>query len=188
MAAAGTREEASALMYRVLRALWLVASVVPLGACYDFGVPLDSAPTRAVDSKLLGTWRCLGTEPSPDAKPANIVVSAGGERIYGIRFEAEGESPDLYEAYASEIKGQIVLNVRDLDPRASTRPWTFARYSFLLPDVLRVQLVSDDELKGVEQTSLALRTALEERGARTELYIDFCVCLRAADRPREVKK
>lgn len=175
-------------MHRALRALWLVASVVPLGACYDFGAPLDSAPTQAVDSKLLGTWRCLGTQPSADAEPGSIVVTVGGERVYTIRFEAEGESPDLYEAYASEIKGQVVLNVRDLDPRASAKPWAFARYSFLLPDVLRIQLVSDDELKGVEQTSVALRSALEEHDAKTGLYVDFCVCLRTVDRPREVGK
>ena len=117
-----------------------------------------------------------------------MVVTADRERMYGIRFEAEGETPDLYEAYASEIKGQVVLNVRDLDPRASPKPWTFARYSFLLPDVLRIQLVSDDELKGVEQASMALRSALEERDAKTGLYVDFCVCLRTADRPREVGK
>jgi hypothetical protein len=172
-------------MHRLLRALWLVAGIVPLGACYDFGAPLDSAPTQALDSELLGTWRCLGTDPSPDAEPANIVVTAAGERVYFIRLEAEGEAPDLYEAYASDIKGHVVLNVRDLDPRAATKPWTFARYGFLLPDVLRIQLVNDDELKGVEPTSVALRAALEQRDARAEVYADFCVCVRTGSRSRD---
>lgn len=175
-------------MHRLLRALWLIAGVAPLGACYDFGAPLDSAPTQAVDSKLLGTWRCLGRDPEPDAKPANIVVTAAGERAYAIRLEAEDEAPDLYEAYASEIKGHVVLNVRDLDPRAAAKPWTFARYGFLLPDVLRIQLVSDDELKGVEHTSVALRAALEQRDARSGLYADFCVCVRTGSRPRDPGK
>jgi hypothetical protein len=162
-----------------LAALLLVGALT-LGSCYDFDAPVDATPGRPLDPALLGTWRCLGVAPKADAKPANFVVTAARERVYSIRFEAEDEEPDLYEGHASEVSGHILLNIRDLDPRFPTKPWTFARSSFLLPDVLRVQLVDDDALKGVKHTPVALRAALERLDAMPALYVDFCVCLRAA--------
>jgi hypothetical protein len=113
------------------------------------------------------------------------VVTVARERVYSIRFQEEGGKPDLYEGYASQVKGHTVLNVRDLDPRSPTKAWTFARHSFLLPDVLRVQLANDEELKDVEHTPAALRAALERLDGSANLYVDFCVCVRAAVEPKQ---
>ena len=77
---------------------------------------------------------------------ATIEVARKTDRVYAVTFRAPGEDPDRYEAHASSVKGAPLLNVRELD-KANT-PWVFARYSFLRPGVLEVQLVSDTLLKG----------------------------------------
>jgi hypothetical protein len=163
--------------HRLGRATLLLGALT-LASCYDFDAPVDPTPGRPLDPALLGTWRCLGVAPKADAKPANFVIAAARERVYSIRFEAEDEEPDLYEAHASDLKGRILLNVRDLDPRFPTKPWSLARYSFLRPDVLHVQLVDDEALEGVDRTPVALRAALERLDTTPGLYVDFCVCLR----------
>jgi hypothetical protein len=157
----------------------LAGGALALGGCYDFGAPIDVAPRLALDPALLGTWRCLPSDPAPDATPANFVVARARDLVYSIALQEKDEDPDRYEAHASGVGGRTVLNVRDLDPKAQAKPWSFARYTFLLPDVLRVELVSDEALKGVEHSPGSLRAALERPEARPELYVDFCVCVRA---------
>lgn len=108
------------------------------------------------------------------------------DRLYAVTFRAPGEDPDRYEAHASSVKGATLLNVRELDK--TNTPWVFARYSFLRPGVLEVQLVSDTLLKGVEGSAAALRQALERHHTDPALYSDFCVCLRAKPRLEEGKQ
>jgi hypothetical protein len=88
------------------------------------------------------------------------VVATVRERVYTVRFEQEDEKADVYEGHSSFVKGHKLMNVRDLDPKISNKPWVFARYSFLTPDVLRVELVNDEELKGVEQGHREIDAAL----------------------------
>jgi hypothetical protein len=64
------------------------------------------------------------------------------------------------------------------DPTASNERWMFVRYSFLMPQVLRLELVDGDRLADVAQTSWSLREALERRDGSEGLYDDFCVCVR----------
>jgi hypothetical protein len=170
---------------RLKAASALAASTIALGSCYDFDAPIDPTPKYALDPALLGTWRCLNADAKPDATPVNFVVTRARERVYSIRFEEkDAKNPELYEAHASEVKGHMLLNVRAVDPRFPTKPWTFARYSFLLPDVLRVQLVNDETLKGVEQAPASLRTALERLDGNAELYVDLCICVRTVAEPK----
>jgi|SRR6185503_549206 len=146
--------------------MMLAVGALALGGCYEFASPIDVAPRLALDPALLGTWRCLPSDPTPDATPANFVVAQARDRVYSIALQEKDEEPDRYEAHASEVGGRTVLNVRDLDPRAKAKPWSFARYTLLLPDVLRVQLVSDEVLKDVERSPGSLRAALERLEAR----------------------
>jgi len=167
-----------------LYVIFLGLSSLLCGGCYDFDSPIDTSPSHAIDPGLLGTWRCLGDD-KPDAQPANFVVTSPRERVYGITFEAPGEEPSTFEAYSSKLKGGVLLlNVRDLDPRFPSKPWTFARYSFLLPHVLRVQLVDDEKLKVREHSPTALRAAIERRAQDRDLYVEFCVCVRVRDTPK----
>jgi hypothetical protein len=133
-----------------------------------------------VDPALIGTWRCLPATPDSSDEAATIEVARKTDRVYAITFRAPGEDADRYEAHASSVKGTTLLNVRELEK--ANQSWVFARYAFLRPGVLEVQLVSDTLLKGVEGPASVLREALEKHQADPALYSDFCVCVRAKAR------
>ena len=157
----------------------LIGGAVAVGGCVFFDSPIDLTPQLGVDAALLGTWRGLPSDPDADAEPANFVVTVARDRVYAITFEEKDEEPHRYEAHASEIGTQVILNVRDLDTRFPDKPWAFARYSFLLPNVVRVELVDDESLKEVEQSPATLRNAIERLDGSAGLYADFCICVRA---------
>ena len=155
----------------------LLTSAVTLAGCYDFEAPIDPAPTRPLDQALLGTWRCLAPGQEADETPVRFTFAAADrEDVYSIVSDEEGKTPDRYEAHGSEVVGHTLLNV--FDPTSPNERWMFVRYSFLLPQVLRLELVDEDELADVEQTSWSLREALERRDGSEGLYDDFCVCVR----------
>ncbi len=161
---------------------FVLGSLLATGACYDFDAPIDPAPTQALDPALMGKWRCLEAEPNADAHPANFVFGTARDRIYSIRFDVDDEEPSFFEAYASEVKGHTVLNVRDLAPKKGPeKAWNLARYTFLRPNVLQIQLVDDDVLTGVGQGPGAMRAALEQVDGTPGLYADFVVCARVSD-------
>lgn len=148
-------------------------------ACFTSDVPLDATPALDVDPALLGTWRCLPSS-ADSGDVATIEVTRKTDRVYAITFRAPGENPDRYEAHASSVNGTTLLNVRELEK--TNQSWVFARYAFLRPSVLEVQLVSDTLLKGAEGPAPVLRQALEKHQANPSLYSDFCVCVRAKAR------
>jgi hypothetical protein len=96
-------------------------------------------------------------------------------------FQQDGDEPDHLEAYASVVKGQTLLNVRILEVRFPLKPWAVARYSFLRPNVLHVQLVEDSKLKGADASPESLRRAFEKVRGQPEVYGDYCVCVRVKD-------
>jgi hypothetical protein len=141
---------------------------------------LDATPALDVDPALIGTWRCLPASPDTSDDAATIEVARKTDRIYAVTFRAPDEEPDRYEAHASLVKGATLLNVRELGK--TNKPWVFARYAFLRPGIIEVQLVSDTLLTGVEGPASVLRDALEKHQADPALYSDFCVCVRAKAR------
>jgi hypothetical protein len=168
---------------RIGRAALLATSALALAGCYGFEVPIDPAATSPLDPALLGTWRCLAPGSGADEKPLAVAFDrADRDDAYSIVLDELKSSPARLEAHGSEVAGHTVLNV--LDPTATSRPWTFVRYSFLMPDVLRLELVEDAGLADVEPTSWSLREALERRDGSDGLYADFCVCVRVATEER----
>jgi hypothetical protein len=148
-----------------------------LTGCYDFEAPIDPAPTSPLDPGLLGTWYCLAPGQDADEKPMELAFArADREDVYSVRFHERGSRRVPLEAHGSEVAGHTLLNV--LDPSPSRKPWTFVRYSFPMPHVLRLELVDDAKLADVEPTSWSLRHALESRDGSEGLYSDFCVCVR----------
>jgi hypothetical protein len=157
----------------------LLASAATLTGCYDFEAPIDPAPTSPLDPALLGTWHCLAPGQGADEKPMDLAFArADHDDAYSVRFHERGSTRAPLEAHGSEVAGHTLLNV--LDPAASRKPWTFVRYSFLMPYVLRLELVDEARLADVEPTSWSLREALERRDGSEGLYADLCVCVRVA--------
>jgi len=162
----------------------LLSAAAVLVSCFDFDAPVDPSPQVGVDPALVGSWRCLPADPGPTDKAATFVVSSAGERSYIVAFDDGDGDAEAYEAYPSLVKGRPILNVRNPKPGTFSKRWALARYSFLLPTILHVQLASDDRLKGVDQSPSALREALERLDGSPDLYVDYCVCVRAVLRPK----
>ncbi len=164
----------------------LVALCLALPGCYDFDFPLDPKPQVAVDPRLVGTWRCLGAEPSIDDAPANIRIERRTQTTTHWAFEspaADGtpEKAD-FDVHGSSVKGGALLNVLEVGEKANGK-WSFARYTFISPDILRLQLVDDKPLEKVKGNVDSLRKAIEKRRDDPAIYIDYCVCVRVKSSP-----
>jgi hypothetical protein len=155
----------------LLRGVALVAVLSACG-CYESDTPLDPMPQLQADSRLLGSWRCVSSEPGND-EILVVTVTAGGDRRYAITTQEPGEEPERVEAFASSLKDVTVLNVKDsFDPR----PWHFIEYRLLQDDVLRLRLVHERLLKGVPPQ--LLRKTIEAQRANPALYEDYAHCVR----------
>jgi hypothetical protein len=164
-------------MMRLSAAVLSVTLTIVLPACYS-EFPIDPTPQAELDAALLGTWRCLPPDPRPDTDAANFILSTARRGVYSIRLEAKDEEPVLLEAHFSLVNGHRLLNVRDLDPKGPSKPWLFARYSFPMSHVLRVQFVQDDVFKDSAHTPAAYRLALETLTDDSPLYEEYAVCVR----------
>ena len=155
----------------------LVLAAVAAAGCYESPVPLDAAAQVDLDPGVIGAWRCLGSNSSSTDGPANLTVRRVQDRMFAVTLQEGSLPPDRYEAHTSLVKGRPIVNLRDL---SSTRgkPWMFVRYSLLRPNVLQIQVVSADSLKGVEASAPALRKSIERLSGRASLYMDSCVCVR----------
>jgi hypothetical protein len=170
------------------RSFWRAAVCMAVGlfspACF-FDHPLDAEASVRVDNAVLGTWRCLPFEAGSEdkAEALVIVVTAPTDRRYKITFHSGDDKPEKFDAYASTVSGRPVLNLRVQDPRFPLRPWLLARYSFLRPDVVHVQVVDDTKLEGADGSSETLRRAFEKIHDRPDSYGDYCICIRGREGP-----
>lgn len=157
--------------------LALTLALAAAGGCYESPVPLDPAPQADIDPGVVGTWRCLGSGADPGDEAVTIIVKRTRDRVYEADILEEGQEPDRYEAHASLVGGRPLMNVRDLDATKG-KPWTFARYDLLRPDVLEIRVAADDALKGVDPTAAALRKRITSLSGDPRLFAGFCVCVR----------
>ena len=166
---------------KALRVLLSVACL-SLPACYSFDFPLDPKPQVPVDARLLGAWRCLATQADLDEGPGILRITRQTEFVSKWNFEspAEGGAPEKsdYEVYASTVKGGALLNAREVGEKAETT-WSLVRYTFLLPDVLRIQAMHDEPFEKIKDAK-GLRKAVEKRRDDPEIYADFMICVRPA--------
>jgi len=133
-----------------------------------------------VDARLLGAWRCLGTQSDLDESPGVLRIARRTDFISKWTFESPASDGTTekseYEAHGSTVKGGALLNVRDLGEKANGK-WNFVKYSFLLPDVLRVQAVSDEPFAKMKDAK-SLRKEIEKRRNDAAIYADFLICVR----------
>lgn len=156
----------------------VLAATLGLAGCYDFDSPLDATPQVPRDEALVGRWRCLSAEPGSMDQPVTIAFEPEGDRGYAVTLTEDEKRPDRWSGYSSTVSGSTVLNLRDPDTDPGDQPWTLARYSFVLPNVVRFELVNDEPFRDVEATPAALRSALEGLGEQPGVFEDFCVCVR----------
>lgn len=153
---------------------WRSWSRAPVATNRRFHSPL---PRVSLDPALIGAWRCLSAEPD-DAESATIIIGLARERVYAVTFQESGKDPDRYEAHGSVLRGSTLLSIRELG-KTSGKPWVFGRYVLLRPNILHIQIVSDEALKGVDASPAQVRRAIERRLGDPRLFVDFCTCVRA---------
>jgi len=158
----------------------LLMSCLSLPACYDFDFPLDPKPQVPVDARLVGAWRCLGTQATLDDPPGVLRIDRRSDLISRWTFESPSANGAAekgeYEVHASTVPGGALLNAVELGEKANGK-WNFVRYSFLLPDVLRIQLVNDEPFEKAKDAK-ALRSQIEKRRNDPAIYTDFLICVR----------
>jgi hypothetical protein len=158
----------------------LVMACLSLPACYDFDYPLDPRPQTPVDGRLVGAWRCLGAEAELDDDPGVLRVVRPTELTSRWTFESRSANgtPEKseYDVHASTVPGGALLNAIERGEKANGK-WNLVRYSFLLPDVLRIQLVKDEPFEGVKDAKI-LRSEIEKRKDDPAIYADFMICVR----------
>jgi hypothetical protein len=155
-------------MTRRVKTMAPAVLAMSLAGCF-LKAPLDVAPQGPLDPRILGSWRCLEVHPRPTAEAGTIVVTAAREGFATVAIDDE-----RYEIHPSLVGTETVLNVRD--PKDGS--WTFARYSFLRPDVVGVRVLDDSKVKSTEALRAALRSDVEKP------FQDWLVCLRAQE-PQE---
>jgi len=159
-----------------VRAVGALATLLLSGGCYESRFPIDATPQARIEPALLGVWRCVPHDAKPTEPPATMTVARGRERMYSVSFQEDGKEAARYEAYASAVRGEMLLNVRDLS--GGPKPWVFIRYALLRPSVLQLQVLNGDALK--EQASPeALRRAVERLQRKSGAFVDMNVCARA---------
>ena len=159
---------------------FVVGAALTFSGCYDFESPLDAAPQLPRDEAVLGQWRCLSAEPGPSGQAATIAFSPARDREYEVVLAEDDTAPERFSGYASAVSGGTILNLREQDGKDSGELWTLVRYSFLLPNVLRFELVDDEPLEGEQASPATLRSALERLGAQPGVHEEFCICVRIA--------
>jgi hypothetical protein len=147
--------------------------------CYESDFPLDPAPRLEVEPAWLGTWRCLPFNADADEDPATVRVKRGAERRYDITWQESGKDPERYEGFTSSVRGIQFMNIKLKDGKDNE--WVFLRPTLLRPNVLQVQIVDRDALKGVDASPRAVRRAIERQLSSAALTVDFCVCVRAKE-------
>jgi hypothetical protein len=168
------------LTFRSARIAALVVAV-SLGGCYESESPLDPAPQAAVDSALIGTWRCLPLEGVQYIKPATVIVKATQDRRLDVSWQEDGSEAHFYRAYGSSARVPGLLNIQPLNDRGAVGKWVFHRYSVLRPGVVQLQYASNKSLETVDKSPAALRAAIERLQGDPALFQDFVVCVRAKD-------
>ena len=116
-----------------------ITAFILAGCPYNSDTPLSSPEKAVIDEALLGTWMMKKT-PDP-VNTCRIVPFNEHELLIMV---SEGDEPELYRAFSTEIKGVKFLNVRKIgDNSADARPWIFVNY-VILGIELSVRYVEDD--------------------------------------------
>lgn len=161
--------------------LALVIGCLSMAACYDFDFPLDPKPQVPVDARLIGAWRCLGAQEALEEDPGVLRIARRTDLISRWTFESKSAdgSPEKgeYDVHGSTVPGGALLNALELGEKANGK-WNFVRYSFLLPHVLRIQLVNDEPFEKIKDAK-TLRSAIEKRRDDPAIYSDFIICVRS---------
>lgn len=127
-------------------------------------------------------WRCLSAQASVDEAPATLHIEPRPGLLAHWTFETPSSDGTMdkgeFDVYRSSQLGGSLLNAVESGGKEQSK-WSFVRYSLLIPDVLRIELMDDEPFDKVKDNAEALRQAITRRVNDPAIYKDFCVCVRA---------
>jgi hypothetical protein len=160
------------------RGLVVVSTLALLGCPYSGPTPIADASARPLDTRLVGDWHCS----SPDSKEGLALRFTAISPVELEVDEVGAEKPSPFRLQSATLDGTPVLNLKDRNPDDQDG-WALGRYTFLRPNVVHFELAREEPFKaapaGTKPAETA-RTAL----ARSELFADYCVCIRADEEKR----
>jgi hypothetical protein len=142
-----------------------------VGGCIFSALALPGRPLT-VDARVLGKWQCMA--PDNDSIGKLTLTSIPDGRVRAEFTDAPGD-PTVFEAYAVAFEGSVLVNA-ELIADGERRQWTVARYTLYRPNLLHIESLRYDALRGTPDSdrSAALRTLL----AADRAFDDYCTCLR----------
>jgi len=155
---------------------WFGCLLIAAGlcGCFESSVPLSPPGKVHRDGALVGSWRCGSNDAKSDDAAILQVFPFDDAQYYAEWTEIEETT--RYRAYGSRAGDVILLNIQGLTAGSSAGTWLFLRYRLDPPGTLKIALVSNESLKGLDE-SAALK-AIRRRAADDTLYESWTTCSR----------
>jgi hypothetical protein len=144
---------------------------VPLAACYQSTVPLGSPERGTIDRALVGSWSCV--DPKDASNRAVVTFVPIDRHRYAIEWREAPDHVTRYQAYATPVGREALLNVQETGSRADPR-FVFLRARPTAGGGLSIGVVQDGALK--RRTGPAAIREITRRVADPTLYGPFATC------------
>jgi hypothetical protein len=140
--------------------------------CYQSSKPLGPPERGVLDPSVVGTWRCEDSAEG-STQVAHLLVVPFDRSQYYLEWR-EDDKTGRYRAYSTQLHGQTLFNVRELETESPTARWTFLRATREGGGALSLSVVNKDSLKESRQPA-----ALKEIARRIKdeaLYEPSAIC------------
>lgn len=143
--------------------------------CYEAAFPLDRAPQSDLPNSVAGSWRCLPADPDDTDEAITLTITRARDRVYDVTLQETNQDADRLEAHVSLVNTAPVINLKDLDP-ANDKPWVFLRTTLLRPDVLAIQVLSENAVGNADASAAGVRKLIEQ--SQGKVFEEAAVCVR----------
>lgn len=127
----------------------------------DFESPLTSAPTRKIDSRLLGNWLSIDKDTK---KEEGMTVRKLDDYTYVVSIDG-----DIYRVYHSDFTGVAFVSAQDLN--SNDRKYVYYRWSLSADgNQLTLQTVSTGVIPGETKPSAAIQELIEQNLTNPKLF------------------
>lgn len=146
----------------------LLALLITFGLCGCYAdKPIGSADSEIFDEALLGMW--LWPEAGePGGRP--ILVARFNDREYVVGSPSEFALKETLRVYVTQVGDDRFLNAQELLPAIEKRTYFFARYRFLDPDTVQLDLPRRAEFPDAIKSSQELVASIVNRGQDPTFY------------------
>jgi len=148
-------------------------ALMALSLCGCLSVPLGHPEAKAMDTRLLGKWRCSSAQAGSSETAGLEVVRFDDSQYYADW--REGDRVARYRAYPSKIGPVTVLNVEELNGRFTPWPWAIVRATVDDAGALTLEMVDGKQIQAKDENA-AIREIKVRIGDRS-IYQALAQCV-----------